>query len=129
VADPRIKELAFDALAATLGAPVDVFARALRPFGYQAQPVLGSQFIRQRLPQQEIPAPQAEFARAARMPSPIDQVPQVDEMGRVIRPEPTPERQFSPAERFVGGVETTEAILRGLIGFPLGLDRRGLPGR
>jgi hypothetical protein len=121
VADPRIKELAFDALAATLGAPVDVFARALRPFGYQAQPVLGSQFIRQRLPQQEIPAPQAEFARAARMPSPIDQVPQVDEMGRVIRPEPTPERQFSPLERFAGGAEVAESILRGAVGFPIAL--------
>jgi hypothetical protein len=120
VADPRIKELAYDALAATLGAPVDLFATALRPLGYRDQPVLGSQFIRQRLPQQqrpEIPSPMPEFQRAAR----ASEIPQVDEFGRVIREAPVPERQFSPMERFVGAAETAESVLRGVAGFPVAL--------
>jgi GNAT superfamily N-acetyltransferase len=120
VADPRIKELAYDALAATLGAPVDLFATALRPLGYRDQPVLGSEFIRQRLPQQqrpEIPSPMPEFQRAAR----ASEIPQVDEFGRVIREAPVPERQFSPMERFVGAAETAETILRGVAGFPVAL--------
>jgi hypothetical protein len=118
VADPRFKELAYDALAATLGAPVDLFATALRPLGYRDQPVLGSRFIRERLPQQNIPAPQQAF-RQATMPVALGEVPQVDEMGRVIRQAPTPERQYTPLERIVGGAETAEAVLRGAVGMPV----------
>jgi hypothetical protein len=113
-----MKELAYDALASTLGAPVDLFANILRPLGYQAQPFLGSQYIRQRLP--NLPPPQAEFARSAR-PVSLGDVPRLDETGRVIRDEPTPERRFSPLERLVGGAEATESVLRGIAGFPLAL--------
>jgi hypothetical protein len=118
MADPRIKELAYDALAATLGAPVDLFAAALRPLGYQTQPVLGSQFIRQRLPQREtpaIPSPIPEFTRATM----ASEIPQVDEFGRVIRQAQTPERRFTPMERVVGAAETAESVLRGVAGLPV----------
>jgi hypothetical protein len=124
VADPRIKELAFDALASTLGAPVDLATQFLRPFGYSAQPVLGSQYIRERLPQPEMqpPSPQQAFARAATpTASPLDEVPQIDEFGRVVRPAPVPQRQFTPMERVVGGIETAESVLRGVAGFPVAL--------
>jgi hypothetical protein len=120
MADPRIKELAYDALAATLGAPVDLFAAALRPLGYRDQPVLGSQFIRQRLPQREtpaIPSPMPEFTRATM----ASEIPQVDEFGRVIRQAQTPERRFTPMERVVGAAETAESVLRGVAGFPVAL--------
>ena len=121
MADPRMKELAYDALAATLGAPVDLFATALRPFGYQAEPVLGSRFIRQRLPaQMQPPSPQRAFTQAASR-TPISEVPQIDASGRVIRDQPVPERKFTPMERFVGGVEAAESVARSLAGFPVAL--------
>lgn len=122
MADPRIKELAYDALASTLGAPVDLAAQFLRPFGYTAQPVLGSEFIRQRLPQVQPPPPQQAFTQAATpRVSPLDEVPQIDQFGRVVRPAPVPERQFTPMERVVGGIETAESVLRGVAGFPIAL--------
>lgn len=121
MADPRIKELAYDALASTLGAPVDLATQFLRPFGYTAQPVLGSEFIRQRLPQTQIqpPPPQQAFTRAA-TPT-ISEVPQVDQFGRVVRDQPVPQRQYTPLERLVGGAETAEAVIRGVAGFPVAL--------
>ena len=124
MADPRIKELAFDALASTLGAPVDFATQFLRPFGYTAQPVLGSQYIRERLPQPEMqpPSPQQAFTQAATpRVSPLDEVPQIDEFGRVVRPAPVPERQYTPLENLVGGIEATEGVLRGIANLPIAM--------
>lgn len=111
MADPRVKGLVYDALASVLGSPVDLFATALRPMGYSAQPILGSQFIRSRLPQ--TPQGQEPPRRGG------SDIPQLDEFGRIVRDEPMPERQFSPLERFAGGVETAEALTRGVASLPV----------
>ena len=53
-------------IAGTLGAPADIGAMAMRPFGYKGEPFLGSEYIGQKMQQMGMVSPErrpiAEFA-------------------------------------------------------------------
>jgi len=77
VADPSIKDLAYRALAATLGGPVDVTTMFMRPFGYSTPPeqvVGGSEWMGQKLQDtgviSEARNPTQEFISSLMIPTP-----------------------------------------------------------
>ena len=77
VADPSIKDLAYRALAATLGGPVDVTTMFMRPFGYSTPPeqvVGGSEWMGQKLQDTGVISkarnPTQEFISSLMIPTP-----------------------------------------------------------
>ena len=77
VADPSIKDLAYRALAATVGAPVDLATMAMRPFGYRTpdEQVMGSsEYIGRQMERAGLVtsarSPIQEFLASMAVPSP-----------------------------------------------------------
>ncbi len=77
MADPSFKDLAYRALAATVGAPVDLATMAMRPFGYRTpdeQVVGSSEFIGRQMERAGLVSsarsPIQEFLASMAVPAP-----------------------------------------------------------
>jgi hypothetical protein len=73
--DPSIKDLAYRALASTIGGPVDLTSILMKPFGYGVEkPVLGSEWVGQKMEQAGLVSnsrdPLKEFAASVMVPGP-----------------------------------------------------------
>lgn len=133
MADPSIKDLAYRALAATIGAPIDLATMAMRPFGYRTpdEQVFGSsEYIGRQMEQAGLigsaRSPVQEFLASMAVPSPsglvkggaalagMAAVPRVSKAENIARGLYHPIGEGKKLEKPVSEMQFTQEVIKDL---------------